>query len=63
MAVVGLLLVFVCVLLLSCRCRFQVRGAEEPYLLRVHGDAYRCYAARAGRFVPGIGRLTDEQSR
>lgn len=35
----------------------QVRLVEEPYLLRVHGDAYRAYAARTGRFVPGIGRL------
>ena len=35
----------------------QVRLVEEPYLLRVHGDAYRRYAARTGRFVPGVGRL------
>ena len=35
----------------------QVRLVEEPYLLRVHGDAYREYAARTGRFVPGVGRL------
>lgn len=35
----------------------QVRAVEEPYLLRTHGDAYRHYAARVGRFVPGIGRL------
>jgi len=35
----------------------QVRMVEEPYLLRVHGDAYRAYAARTGRFVPGVGRL------
>jgi protein-S-isoprenylcysteine O-methyltransferase Ste14 len=35
----------------------QVRLAEEPYLLRVHGAAYRRYAARTGRFVPGVGRL------
>ena len=35
----------------------QVRIVEEPYLLRVHGDAYRAYAARTGRFVPGVGRL------
>ena len=36
---------------------FQVRGVEEPYLLRTHGDAYRSYAARVGRFVPRLGRL------
>ena len=35
----------------------QVRLVEEPYLLRAHGDAYREYAARVGRFVPGFGRL------
>ena len=36
--------------------QIQVRLVEEPYLLRVHGDAYREYAARTGRFLPGIGR-------
>lgn len=35
----------------------QVRLVEEPYLLHVHGEAYRRYAARTGRFVPGVGRL------
>jgi protein-S-isoprenylcysteine O-methyltransferase Ste14 len=35
----------------------QVRVVEEPYLLRVHGGAYRGYAAGTGRFVPGLGRL------
>jgi protein-S-isoprenylcysteine O-methyltransferase Ste14 len=35
----------------------QVRVVEEPYLTRVHGQAYRAYAAHAGRFVPGVGRL------
>lgn len=37
----------------------QVRLVEEPYLLRVHGEEYRRYAARTGRFVPGLGRLRD----
>lgn len=36
----------------------QVRGAEEPHLLRVHGDRYRAYARRVGRFVPGLGHLS-----
>ena len=36
----------------------QVRLVEEPYLRRVHGQAYAGYAAQAGRFVPGVGRLT-----
>jgi protein-S-isoprenylcysteine O-methyltransferase Ste14 len=35
----------------------QIRLVEEPYLLRRHGDSYRHYAARVGRFVPGLGRL------
>ncbi len=34
-----------------------VRKVEEPYLLGAHGAAYSAYAARAGRFVPGVGRL------
>lgn len=35
----------------------QVRLVEEPYLQQVHGDAYADYAARVGRFVPGLGLL------
>ena len=35
----------------------HVRVVEEPYLSRTHGDAYRAYASRVGRFVPGVGRL------
>ncbi|MDX6622869.1 MAG: hypothetical protein QOE75_801 [Solirubrobacterales bacterium] len=35
----------------------QVRVVEEPYLLRAHGRVYASYAARVGRFFPGIGRL------
>ena len=34
----------------------QVRAVEEPYLRRVHGEAYRRYCAEVGRFVPGLGR-------
>jgi protein-S-isoprenylcysteine O-methyltransferase Ste14 len=37
--------------------QLQVRLVEEPYLRRVHGDAYQAYATRTGRFLPGIGRL------
>lgn len=29
---------------------------EEEHLFERFGDAYRAYAARTGRFVPGIGR-------
>ena len=35
----------------------QVRRVEEPYLLRTHGAAYAEYAARVGRFLPGVGLL------
>ena len=35
----------------------QVRLIEEPFLRRQHGEAYARYAARTGRFVPGLGRL------
>jgi protein-S-isoprenylcysteine O-methyltransferase Ste14 len=35
----------------------QVRLVEEPHLVRAHGGLYRRYAARVGRFVPGVGRL------
>lgn len=34
----------------------QVR-LEEAHMLRLHGDEFRAYAARVGRFFPGIGRL------
>jgi protein-S-isoprenylcysteine O-methyltransferase Ste14 len=39
----------------------QVRLAEEPYLRRVHGTAYTDYAARVGRFLPGLGRLRPQR--
>lgn len=35
----------------------HVRLVEEPYLSRVHGNAYAGYAARVGRFLPRIGLL------
>jgi protein-S-isoprenylcysteine O-methyltransferase Ste14 len=35
----------------------QVRLVEEPYLRQVHGQEYAEYAARVGRFVPGVGLL------
>jgi len=35
----------------------QTRVVEELYLLSAHGADYARYAARVGRFVPGIGRL------
>ncbi|RLK24268.1 protein-S-isoprenylcysteine O-methyltransferase Ste14 [Micromonospora sp. M71_S20] len=38
--------------------QLQVRAVEEPYLIATHGDAYRRYAARVGRFLPGLGRIS-----
>lgn len=35
----------------------QTRVVEEPYLLAAHGRRYADYAARVGRFAPGVGRL------
>jgi protein-S-isoprenylcysteine O-methyltransferase Ste14 len=35
----------------------QVRLVEEPYLRATHGQAYASYAARTGRFAPGVGRM------
>lgn len=37
--------------------QLQVRVVKEPYSARVHGKQYRTYAARAGRFLPAIGRI------
>lgn len=45
------------VLVLVVAVMLHVRVVEEPYLRRVHGDAYLAYASRVGRLVPGIGRL------
>jgi protein-S-isoprenylcysteine O-methyltransferase Ste14 len=51
------------VLLLVVGIQLQVRLIEEPYLARTHGSAYTDYAARAGRFLPGVGRLTRQPTR
>jgi protein-S-isoprenylcysteine O-methyltransferase Ste14 len=48
LAVVGFLLLIVTI-------ELQVRVVEEPYLLTVHGDAYRDYLATVGRFIPSVG--------
>ncbi|QBI56620.1 methyltransferase family protein [Streptomonospora litoralis] len=32
-----------------------VRRVEEPYLARLHGDAYRDYTSHVGRFLPRLG--------
>lgn len=36
--------------------RLQI-AAEEAYLLRTYGDAYRAYAQRVGRLLPWLGRF------
>lgn len=41
--------------------QIQVRLVEEPYLLATHGEAFGAYAARVGRFVPGLGRIPPAQ--
>lgn len=45
------------VLVLWVGLALQVRVVEEPHLLAIHGEVYRRYAARTGRFVPWSGRL------
>jgi protein-S-isoprenylcysteine O-methyltransferase Ste14 len=45
------------VVVIAVGLELQVRAVEEPYLLRTHGSEYGRYAARVGRFVPGVGRL------
>ena len=42
---------------LALALELQVRVVEEPYLLKAHGGTYADYAARVGRFVPGVGQL------
>jgi protein-S-isoprenylcysteine O-methyltransferase Ste14 len=39
----------------------QVRVVEEPYLVRVHGEAYLAYACRVGRLVPRVGSGVPRQ--
>ena len=51
------LVAFAGFVLLVATLELQVRRVEEPYLLRIHGDAYRDYTASAGRFVPGVGLI------
>jgi protein-S-isoprenylcysteine O-methyltransferase Ste14 len=36
--------------------QLQVRFVEEPWLIAQHGDAWRSWARRVGRFLPGVGR-------
>jgi protein-S-isoprenylcysteine O-methyltransferase Ste14 len=53
----------VALLALVVAVELQVRVVEEPYLRRVHGQAYLSYAAQVGRFLPGVGRLSARGDR
>ncbi len=44
------------VVLMIAAIQLQVRAVEEPHLARLHGETYRHYTRRVGRFVPLIGR-------
>ena len=46
------------VVLLMVTLELQVRVVEEPFLRKLHGAEYETYAARVGRFLPGLGRLS-----
>ena len=50
-------LAIVAIVCLVTALELQVRRVEEPYLLKVHGEAYADYASRVGRFVPGVGLI------
>ncbi len=50
-------------ILLMVALELQTRLIEEPYLTRIHGEQYTVYAARVGRFLPGIGRLRPNSTR
>jgi protein-S-isoprenylcysteine O-methyltransferase Ste14 len=45
------------VIALIVALEMQTRLVEEPYLRGVHGGAYADYAARVGRFLPGLGLI------
>ncbi|MEU8001486.1 cation diffusion facilitator family transporter [Catellatospora sp. NPDC049111] len=43
--------------------QLQVRIVEEPYLLATHGQTYRRYTQRVGRFLPLLGRTASVSPR
>jgi protein-S-isoprenylcysteine O-methyltransferase Ste14 len=47
-------------ILLLAALELQTRLVEEPYLSTVHGERYTTYAARVGRFLPGVGRVSAQ---
>jgi len=50
------------VVVMIAALEMHVRLVEEPHLIRTHGTAYTAYAARTGRFLPGIGGLRPQIS-
>lgn len=48
----------ICLVLAVISLQAQVRRVEEPYLVAVHGEPYRRWAATTGRFLPRLGRLS-----
>jgi protein-S-isoprenylcysteine O-methyltransferase Ste14 len=56
-AMVGNVVALIGFVALVVALQVQVRFVEEPYMRAVHGEGYDSYAGRAGRFVPGVGRL------
>jgi protein-S-isoprenylcysteine O-methyltransferase Ste14 len=48
---------FVAFGVLALALDLHVRLVEEPYLAATHGSSYASYAARVGRFVPGVGKF------
>ena len=50
------------VVCLVAAVHIQVRTVEEPYLRRVHGDAYVAYAASSRRFLPQLARARTTRS-
>jgi protein-S-isoprenylcysteine O-methyltransferase Ste14 len=47
--------------LLIASIEVQVRAVEEPYLANIHPAAYAAYAARVGRFLPGLGTTRPDR--
>ena len=54
----------VCGVVTLAGTELQVRAVEEPYLERTHGDVYRTYCSRVGRFLPRLDlfRAGEQQS-
>ena len=51
------------VVLWSWAVQVETRQIEEPHLHRLHGTRWEAYAARTGRFLPGIGKIRPREPR